>query len=99
MKYRFATSLAVIALLTSSAQAGKRSLIALAEEDDAIESGSSNRWSDVGYTMTKDESNIETEEDLNNTSLGNLAKAKKKEEKNEKAATIREEINQKENSD
>jgi len=48
MKYNF-VSLAVLALLSKSkVQAGKKSMIALATEDDQIASGSS-EWNDVGY--------------------------------------------------
>lgn len=50
MKYNI-VSLAVLALLsqsTSRVQAGKKSMIALATEDDQIASGSS-EWNDIGY--------------------------------------------------
>lgn len=48
MKYQL-VSLAVLALLSSSkVQAGKKSLVAMASEDDSIAQGSS-QWNDVGY--------------------------------------------------
>lgn len=49
MKYNI-VSLAVLALLSQSSrvQAGKKSMIALATEDDQIASGSS-EWNDIGY--------------------------------------------------
>jgi hypothetical protein len=49
MKYNI-VSLAVLALLSQSSrvQAGKKSMIALATEDDQIAQGSS-EWNDVGY--------------------------------------------------
>ena len=105
MKYQIA-SLAVLALLSQSSKvyAGKKSMVALASEDDQIASGSS-KWNDVGYIQqsasVKDkDGDVEDEQEVG---ISSLNKEKNKiivsEEKAEKAAEIRDEINEKENSD
>ncbi len=77
MKYQIA-SLAVMALLTSSTQAGKRTIMSnLAQEDDRIDAGQS-EWNDVGYIQTtKGEDNddeAEDPEDEANIGIGSLNK-------------------------
>ena len=74
-----ATSLPVIALLTSSASAGanKKSLLGMAAEDDSIAAGSS-KWNDVGYIQTKNTAKDNDEEptDDNNLGISSLNKQK-----------------------
>lgn len=104
MKYQL-VSLAVLALLSSSkVQAGKKSLVAMASEDDSIAQGSSH-WNDVGYIQQSSHKDQDEEdpEDDQNLGISTLNKQKNKmvvsQEKAEKAAEIRDEINERENSD
>jgi len=75
MKYNF-VSLAVLALLSKSkVQAGKKSMIALATEDDQIASGSS-EWNDVGYIQqaaSHDQADQDPEDDQD-LGIGSLNK-------------------------
>ena len=105
MKYNI-VSLAVLALLSQSSRvhAGKKSMIALATEDDQIASGSS-EWNDIGYiqqSSSRDQGDEDVSDDQN-VGIGSLNKQKNKmkvsEEKAEKAAEIRDEINERESSD
>ena len=61
-----------MALLTNSAEASqnKKSMIALATEDDSIAAGSS-EWNDVGYIQTKKDDEMEDDQ---NISIGSLNK-------------------------
>lgn len=74
-------------------------MIALATEDDQIASGSS-EWNDVGYIQTK--KTDESPDDDEDISIGSLNKQKNKmvvsEEKQKKADEIRDEINEREQS-
>ena len=107
MKYNI-VSFAVLALLSQSSrvQAGKKSMIALATEDDQIASGSS-EWNDIGYiqqssSSSRDQGDEDVSDDQN-VGIGSLNKQKIKmkvsEEKAEKASEIRDEINERESSD
>lgn len=79
-------------------------MIALATEDDNIAQGSS-EWNDIGYIQqsAKGDNVDQDPEDDQNLGIGSLNKQKNKmkvtEEKAEKAAEIRDEINEKEGSD
>lgn len=95
-----------MALLSQSSrvQAGKKSMVALATEDDQIAAGAS-EWNDIGYIQQSAKNDKEGEEPEDDQDLGiaSLNKQKNKmkvsEEKAEKAAEIREEINERESSD
>ena len=65
----------MLALLTSSTEAtqNKKSMIALATEDDQIAAGSSD-WNDIGYIQTKKESADENADDDQNVSISSLNK-------------------------
>jgi hypothetical protein len=96
--------LAVLALLSQSTKVQAKSMVALATEDDKIATGSS-KWNDVGYiqqSSTIKDKDADVEDDTE-VGISSLAKEKNKiivsEEKAEKAAEIRDEINSKENSD
>ena len=79
-------------------------MVALATEDDQIAAGSS-EWTDIGYIQqsAKGDNVDQDPEDDQNLGIGSLNKQKNKmkvsEEKAEKAAEIRDEINEKEGSD
>lgn len=98
MKYQVA-SLAVLALLTSSAKAGSykgQSMIELATEDDKIDAGQS-EWNDVGYIQTTKKDGAEPEDD-SEVSISSLNKQKNKLVITDKAEKMRDEINEKEGS-
>merc|ERR1719329_744420 len=99
MKYTL--SIAVMALLGYNdyvqAVSNNRSMLERAEEEDAILAGTSNTWSDVGFTQTK--GSLKNEEiDVNdeNTSIQSMSQKKNAENKSSK---MKNEINEKENSD
>lgn len=98
MKYTL--SIAVMALLGFNqvqAVSNNRSMLERAEEEDAILAGTSSTYSDVGFTQTKGAlKNEDIDVNDENTSIQSMSQKKNAENR---ASKMKNEINQKENSD
>lgn len=89
-----------MALLSSSASATqhKKSMIALATEDDQIANGNS-EWNDVGYIQSSSKLNQDDDmEDEANIGISSMNKQKNKMEITEATEELIDQINERENS-